>query len=128
RDEVTTLVGDLQKYLSKLRAIPKEVWPKYAITDALSKACYDGRLITGSDYDEAWGDFFGPFVDEVDFNNTLRCGALPNVYPDYWDYTKAHFVTKLNWRWLKVVDAVFEKFGNFDAELAVERQLRWYCY
>ncbi|KAG6292131.1 hypothetical protein E4U45_007020 [Claviceps purpurea] len=166
RDEVTTLVGDLQKYLSELRAIPKEVSPKYAITNALGKACYDGRLITGSQYDEARGDFFGPFMDEEDFNDTLRCGALPNAvhssgheivfthgdlnmrnimmhnerlsgfidretcggYPDYWDYTKAHFTTKLHRRWLKIVDAVFEKFGNFDAELAVERQLWWYCY
>ncbi|KAG5943669.1 hypothetical protein E4U60_006551 [Claviceps pazoutovae] len=166
RDEVTTLVGDLQKYVSELRAIPKEISPKYAISDALGKACYDGRLITGSDYDEARGDFFGPFVDEDDFNNTLRCGALPNVvhnsghgivfthgdlnmrnvmmhnerlsgfidwetcgwYLDYWDYTKAHFITKLNRQWLKVVDEVFEKFENSDAELAVERQLWWYCY
>ncbi|KAG5923501.1 hypothetical protein E4U61_003221 [Claviceps capensis] len=117
--EVTTLVGDLQKCLLELRVIPKEVSPKYAITNILGKAYYDGRLITGSDYDEARGDFFGPFVDEEDFNNILRCGALPNV---------AHFITKLNRRWLKVVDAVFEKFGNFDAELAVERQLWWYCY
>ncbi|KAG6087470.1 hypothetical protein E4U15_007828 [Claviceps sp. LM218 group G6] len=165
-DEVTTLVGDLQECLSKLRAIPKEVAPKYAITNALGKSCYDGRLITGSNYDEARGDFFGPFVDEDDFNDTLRCGALPNVvhssgheivlthgdlnmrnimmhngrlsgfidwetcgwYPDYWDYTKAHFITKIHRRWLKIVDAVFEKLGNFEAELAVERQLWWYCY
>ncbi|KAG5950466.1 hypothetical protein E4U57_007703, partial [Claviceps arundinis] len=38
RDEVTTLVGDLHKYLLELRAIPKEVSPKYAITNALGKA------------------------------------------------------------------------------------------
>ncbi|KAG5956007.1 hypothetical protein E4U57_002950 [Claviceps arundinis] len=42
-------------------------------------ACYDGRLITGSNYDEARGDFFGPFVNEDEFNDTLRSGALPNV-------------------------------------------------
>ncbi|KAG6317488.1 hypothetical protein E4U22_006203 [Claviceps purpurea] len=165
-EEVTTLVGDLQRCLLELRAIPKEVSPKYAITNALGEACYDGRLITGSDYDEARGDFFGPFVDEDDFNDTLRCGALPNVvhssgheivlthgdlnmrnimmhngrlsgiidwetcgwFPDYWDYTKAHFITKIHRRWLKIVDAVFEKLRNFEAELAVERQLWWYCY
>ncbi|KAG5962765.1 hypothetical protein E4U56_003217 [Claviceps arundinis] len=79
RDEVTTLVGDLQKYLSELRAIPKEISPKYAITNALGKACYDGRLITGSDYGEARRDFFGPFVDEDDFNNTLQFIALSNA-------------------------------------------------
>ncbi|KAG6114301.1 hypothetical protein E4U13_003415 [Claviceps humidiphila] len=165
-DEVTTLVGDLQECLSELRAIPKEVSPKYAITNVLGEACYDGRLITGSDYDEARGDFLGPFVDEDDFNDTLRCGALPDVvhrsgheivlthgdlnmrnimmhngrlsgiidwetcgwFPDYWDYTKAHFITKIHRRWLRIVDAVFEKLGNFEAELAVERQLWWYCF
>ncbi|KAG6282240.1 hypothetical protein E4U48_004848 [Claviceps purpurea] len=166
RDEVTTLVGDLQKYLSELRAIPKEVSPKYAITNALGKECYDARIIMGTQYDEARGDFFGPFVDEDDFNNTLRCGALPDVvhssgheiifthgdlnmrnimmhngrlsgfidwetcgwYPDYWDYTKAHFTTKLHRRWLKMVDAAFGKLGNYEAELAVERQLWEYCF
>ncbi|KAG5985516.1 hypothetical protein E4U52_001253, partial [Claviceps spartinae] len=79
RDEVTTLVGDLQKYLLEMRAIPKEVAPKYAITNALGKACYDARIMMGSQYDEARGDFFGPFVDEDDFNDTLRCVPLPNV-------------------------------------------------
>ncbi|KAG6080945.1 hypothetical protein E4U15_003096 [Claviceps sp. LM218 group G6] len=166
RDEVTTLVGDLQKYLSELRAIPKEVSPKYAITNALGKACYDARIMMGSQYDEARGDFFGPFVDEDDFNDTLRCVPLPNVLhssgheivfthgdlnmrnimmyngrlsgfidwetcgwlPDYWDYTKAHFITKLNRRWLKIVDAVFGKLGNYEAELSVERQLWEYCF
>ncbi|KAG5913969.1 hypothetical protein E4U61_006251, partial [Claviceps capensis] len=116
--------------------------------------------------DLARGDYFGPFVDEDDFNNTLRCIPLPNVvhssgheivlthgdlnmrnimmhngrlsgiidwetcgwFPDYWDYTKAHFITKIHRRWLRIVDAVFEKLGNFEAELAVERQLWWYCY
>ncbi|KAG5958159.1 hypothetical protein E4U56_005781 [Claviceps arundinis] len=165
-DEVTTLVGDLQKCLSELRAIPKEVSSNYAITNALGKACYDGRLITGSQYDEARGDFFGPFVDEDDFNDALRCVPLLDVvhrsgheivfthgdlnmrnimmhngrlsgfidwetcgwFPDYWDYTKAHFITKLNRRWLKIVDAVFGKLGNYQAELAVERQLWEYCF
>ncbi|KAG6065725.1 hypothetical protein E4U32_006995 [Claviceps aff. humidiphila group G2b] len=167
RDEVTTLVGDLQKYLSELRAIPKEVSPKYAITNALGKACYDGRVITGSDYDEARRDFFGPFVDEDDFNNTLQFIALSNaihrsgheivfthgdlnirnimmhngrlsgfmtgkpadgIQTTGTRYTKAHFITKLSRRWLKIVDTVFEKLGNFEAELAVEHQLWWYCY
>ncbi|KAG6113870.1 hypothetical protein E4U31_007640 [Claviceps sp. LM219 group G6] len=163
-DEVTTLVGDLQECLLELRAIPKEVSPKYAITNVLGTACYDGRLIIGSEYDAARGDYFGPFVDEDDFNNTLRCIPLPNVvhssgheivlthgdlntrnimmyngrlsgiidwetcgwFPDYWDYTKAHFITKLHRRWLRIVDAVFKKLGNFEAELAVESQIWWY--
>ncbi|KAG6282237.1 hypothetical protein E4U48_004845 [Claviceps purpurea] len=166
RDEVTTLVGDLQKYLSELRAIPKEVSPKYAITNALGKACYDARIMMATQYDEARGHFFGPFVDEDDFNDTLRCVPLPDVVhssgheivfthgdlnmrnimmhngrlsgfidwetcgwlPGYWDYTKAHFITKINRRWLKMVDAVFGKLGNYEAELAVERQLWEYCF
>ncbi|KAG6087467.1 hypothetical protein E4U15_007825 [Claviceps sp. LM218 group G6] len=163
-DEVTTLVGDLQGCLSELRAIPKEVSPNYAITNVLGTACYDGRLIIGSEYDAARGDYFGPFVDEDDFNDTLRCGALPNVvhssgheivlthgdlnlrnimmhngrlsgiidwetcgwFPNYWDYTKAHFITMPHRRWSKIVDAVFEKLGNFEAELAVESQIWWH--
>ncbi|KAG5956008.1 hypothetical protein E4U57_002951 [Claviceps arundinis] len=163
-DEVTTLVGDLHECLLELRAIPKEVAPKYAITNVLGTACYDGRLIIGSEYDAARGDYFGPFVDEDDFNNTLRCIPLPNVvhssgheivlthgdlnlrnimmhngrlsgiidwetcgwFPDYWDYTKAHFITMLHRRWLRIVDAVFKKLGNFEAELAVESQIWWY--
>ncbi|KAG6033691.1 hypothetical protein E4U19_006273 [Claviceps sp. Clav32 group G5] len=163
-EEVTTLVGDLQNCLSELRTIPKEVAPKYAITNVLGTACYDGRLITGSVYDAARGDYFGPFVDEDDFNNTLRCIPLPDVvhssgheivlthgdlnmrnimmhngrlsgildwetcgwFPNYWEYTKAHFITMPHRRWFKIVDAVFKKLGNFEAELAVESQIWWY--
>ncbi|KAG5959501.1 hypothetical protein E4U57_000596 [Claviceps arundinis] len=155
-DEVTTLVGDLQKCLSELRAIPKEVPSNYAITNALGKACYDGRLITGSQYDEARGDFSGLLWTrtisttlsdaghEIVFthgdlnmrNIMMHNGRLSGFidwetcgwFPDYWDYTKAHFITKLNRRWLKIVDAVFGKLGNYQAELAVERQLWEYCF
>ncbi|KAF7543898.1 hypothetical protein G7046_g9908 [Stylonectria norvegica] len=49
-------------------------------------------------------------------------------FPDYWDYTKAHFVTRLQKRWLMVVDQVFQHFGDFENELAIERQLWEYCY
>ncbi|KAG6104364.1 hypothetical protein E4U13_008404 [Claviceps humidiphila] len=49
-------------------------------------------------------------------------------FPDYWDYTKAHYITKFNRRWLKMVDAVFGKLGNYEAELTVERQLWEYCF
>ncbi|OAA35158.1 Protein kinase-like domain protein [Metarhizium rileyi] len=49
-------------------------------------------------------------------------------YPTYWDYTKAHYITRFNQRWLKMTDRVFERFGDFSAELSTERQLWWYCY
>ncbi|KAL1875754.1 hypothetical protein VTK73DRAFT_9815 [Phialemonium thermophilum] len=49
-------------------------------------------------------------------------------YPEYWDYTKARYVTKLHMRWLKIVDEVFKEFGNFEGELATERQLWEYCF
>ncbi|KAG4273137.1 hypothetical protein FPRO04_09974 [Fusarium proliferatum] len=49
-------------------------------------------------------------------------------FPDYWEYTKAHYVTKLNRRWLAVVDRVFETFGDFKLNLAIERRLWEYCF
>lgn len=49
-------------------------------------------------------------------------------FPEYWDYTKAHFITKLKTRWLMIVDEVFRRFGNFESELATERQFWEYCY
>ncbi|KAI1169268.1 kinase-like domain-containing protein [Nemania serpens] len=149
-----------------LRAIPKEVSPNYAISNALGESCYDYRIIAGSDYDEERGDFFGPFMDEEEFNRTLQVGALPGVshcsghnivfthadlnmrnvlvhngrlsgivdwensgwFPEYWDYTKAHYITKLKKRWLTIIDEVFKQFGGFQNELATERQLWEYCF
>ncbi|PNY27012.1 Uncharacterized protein TCAP_03063 [Tolypocladium capitatum] len=73
--EAKTLVCDLQKCLGELRAIPKEVAPKYVITNVLGKACYDYRINAGLDYDEGRGDFVGPFVNEELFNETLRVGG-----------------------------------------------------
>ncbi|KAI0394956.1 kinase-like domain-containing protein [Xylariaceae sp. FL0594] len=49
-------------------------------------------------------------------------------YPEYWDYTKAHFATKTHRRWLEVIEEVFEKFGDYKKELAIERQFWNYCY
>ncbi|KAF5024145.1 hypothetical protein F66182_3779 [Fusarium sp. NRRL 66182] len=48
-------------------------------------------------------------------------------FPDYWEYTKAHFVTKLQKRWLRIVDDVFTHFSDFKSELATERQFWEYC-
>ncbi|KAK6949581.1 hypothetical protein Daesc_009664 [Daldinia eschscholtzii] len=50
-------------------------------------------------------------------------------YPDYWEYTKAHFSTRLKWRWLKdVIEVVFKDFGDFSEDLEIERKLWWYCW
>ncbi|RBA10313.1 hypothetical protein FPRO05_06249 [Fusarium proliferatum] len=49
-------------------------------------------------------------------------------FPYYWECTKAHYVTKLNKRWLAVVDEVFETFGDFKLDLAIERRLWEYCF
>lgn len=48
-------------------------------------------------------------------------------FPEYWDYTKAHFTTKLKKRWLGIVDEVFKQLGDFESELATERQFWEYC-
>jgi hypothetical protein len=49
-------------------------------------------------------------------------------FPDYWEYTKAHYVTKLNKKWLAVVDRTFESFDEFKLDLAIERRLWKYCF
>ncbi|KAF5962855.1 protein kinase-like domain-containing protein [Fusarium bulbicola] len=76
--EVNSLVYDLQKCIRELREIPKSVAPDYMITNAVGKACFDYRIIAGSDYDEERGDLAGPFVDETEFNKKLQVGALPD--------------------------------------------------
>ncbi|SPJ79289.1 uncharacterized protein FTOL_07680 [Fusarium torulosum] len=48
-------------------------------------------------------------------------------YPDYWEYTKARFITKWNKRFLGMVETVFETLGDYKSELATEQQLWEYC-
>ncbi|KAK4157591.1 kinase-like domain-containing protein [Chaetomidium leptoderma] len=164
--ELADVARDLQASLVEIRSIPKIVAPTFEITNAVGGACYDHRISAGAVYDEARGDFFGPFENEDDFNNILRCGALPEVvhrgghrvvfthgdlnmrnimvkdgklsgivdwensgwYPEHWDYTKAHFITKRHWRWLRMVDKVSEELGSYEDELATERKLWEYCF
>ncbi|CVL04985.1 uncharacterized protein FMAN_12985 [Fusarium mangiferae] len=156
---------DMQKYVAQLRSISRQERQNHAISNAVGGPCYDYRIVACSDYDKERGDFFGPFIDEEEFN-ILRTPALPDVFhstghdivfthsdinmrnilmhngrisgivdwensgwfPDYWEYTKAHYVTKLNKRWLAVVDRVFESFGDFKLDLAIERRLWEYCF
>ncbi|KAI5460472.1 hypothetical protein BGZ63DRAFT_414681 [Mariannaea sp. PMI_226] len=49
-------------------------------------------------------------------------------YPEYWEYTKAHFVSRLQRRWLRIVDEIFEQYGDFEDELETERHFWRYCY
>ncbi|KAH7214338.1 hypothetical protein BKA60DRAFT_86567 [Fusarium oxysporum] len=49
-------------------------------------------------------------------------------FSDYWEYTKAHYVTKLNKRWLAVVNRIFESFGDFTLDLEIERRLSEFCF
>jgi aminoglycoside phosphotransferase len=165
-EEVANLVRDLRAWLVQLRSIPKTVALAYEITNAVGDGVYNGRVTQAVEYDEARGDFFGPFKDEDDFNNTLRCGALPDVVHrsghkivlthgdinmrnimvkdgklsciidfetaawllEYWDYTKARWVTKFNRRWIKIVDKVFEELGDYEEELATERKFWEYVF
>uniref|UniRef100_A0A8H7NMD5 Aminoglycoside phosphotransferase domain-containing protein n=1 Tax=Bionectria ochroleuca TaxID=29856 RepID=A0A8H7NMD5_BIOOC len=166
-DELCDLVCDLREYLRELRAIPKEVLPNYAITNAIGKACYDYRIIASMNQEgERNRVFAGPFPTEEDFNRILEVASLPNVshrsghnitfthgdlnmrnilvsngrlsgivdwensgwFPEYWDYTKAYYGTKIRRRWLRAVDEVFEDFGDFQKELAIEEKLWEYCY
>ncbi|KAF5980147.1 hypothetical protein FBULB1_5391 [Fusarium bulbicola] len=163
-DDLDIFKRDMQKYMAQLRSISRQ--QKHAISNAVGGPCCDYRIVACRDYDKERGDFFGPFTDEEEFNNTLRTPALPDVFhstghdimfphsdinmrnvlvhngrisgivdwensgwfPDCWEYTKAHYVTKLNKRWLAVVDRIFEHFGDFKYDLAIERRLWEYCF
>ncbi|KAG5787589.1 hypothetical protein H9Q69_013335 [Fusarium xylarioides] len=164
--DLEIFASDIQRHLTQLRSISRHGTPKHEITNAIGGPCYDYRIVAAHNYDKERGDFYGPFTDEEDINNTLRTPALPNIFhsmgheivfthsdinmrnilvhngrisgivdwensgwfPDYWEYTKAHYVTKLNKRWLAVVDQVFETFGDFRNDLAIERRLWEYCF
>ena len=163
--QMDTFKRDLQQYLGQIRAMPKQVAPDHSICNAVGGPCHDFRISASQPWDEEQGDFFGPFVDEDEFNKTLQTPALPSVahtsgheivfthgdlnlrnvmvqngrisgiidwenagwFPDYWEYTKIHYVTKLHKRWLKAMDEVFCEFGDFKTELETESQLWEYC-
>lgn len=63
----------------------------------------------------------GRFSTLVDWEN-------PGWYPEYWDFTKAHYITKLRRRWLRIVDRVFNEHGEYEEELRTERRLWEYCF
>ncbi|KAF5549986.1 kinase-like domain-containing protein [Fusarium mexicanum] len=165
-DDLDIFKRDMQKYMTQLRSVSRHGDQSHAISNAVGGPCYDYRIVACRDYDKERGDFFGPFTDEEEFNNTLRTPALSDVFhstghdiefthsdinmrnvlmhngrisgivdwensgwfPDYWEYTKAHYVTKLNKRWLAVVDRIFENFGDFKLDLEIERRLWEYCF
>ena len=163
--QMDTFKRDLQQYLGQIRAMPKQVAPDHSICNAVGGPCHDFRISASQPWDEEQGDFFGPFVDEDEFNKTLQTPALPSVahtsgheivfthgdlnlrnvmvqngrisgiidwenagwFPDYWEYTKIHYVTKLHKRWLKAMDEVFCEFGDFKSEMDTESQLWARC-
>lgn len=61
-----------------LRAVPRPVVRKYAISNAVGGPCFDSRMSAALNYDEARGEGAGPFLSEDDFIDTLR-EALPEV-------------------------------------------------
>lgn len=63
----------------------------------------------------------GKFSGFVDWENA-------GWYPEYWDYTKAHYVTKFYKRWLRMIDLVFKGFGDYQEDLAIERRLWEYRF
>jgi len=164
--DITMLAHDLQEFIANMRTTTRDAALENTISNSMGNACYDHRINAALPYDEVRGDFVGPFADETEFNNILRCVPLPDIlhraehrivfshgdlnmrnvimkgrklsgiidwensgwYPEYWDYTKAHYITKHKRRWLDVVDCVFAAFGDHKAEYETEYKLWEYCY
>lgn len=197
--QMAAVVRDLRRFFRQLRAIPRTAaaaeqdqdsgrgwnWDRsgeqergreYAIASALGGPCHDARVNAAVPYDEARGDFAGPFATEEEFHEALRAYHLPGVvhgsgrhggtvfshgdvnlrnvlvrrgdsgagggrvvtgvvdwemagwYPAYWDLAKAHYTTRLKWRWLRAVDDVFAAFGDYAEDLEIERKLWNYCF
>ncbi|OIW24544.1 kinase-like protein [Coniochaeta ligniaria NRRL 30616] len=164
--EITRLIHDLQEFLAHIRSITRDAAAEKTVSNAIGTACYDHRINASLPYDEVRGEFVGPFANETEFNDILRCVHLPDVlhhaehrivfthgdlnmrniimnngrlsgivdwensgwYPEYWDYTKARYITKRNRRWLDVVDCVFAAFGDYKAEYETEYKLWEYCF
>jgi aminoglycoside phosphotransferase len=166
--QLEILVGDIQRCLRLMRNLQRDAAKHGTISNKRGETCY-GRIIAGIEYDEARGDFVGPFHSESEFNKLLQNVNIPDVihrsdhrivfthgdinmrnilvdeksgrlsgivdwetagwYPDYWECTKAYYITKLKWRWLSaVVDATFRDLGDFSGDLEIERKIWWYCF
>jgi aminoglycoside phosphotransferase len=78
-EDTAALVRDLRRHIIALRAIPRPPGWKHAIANAADGPCFDYRINAALDDDEERGETVGPFLSENDFNETLRCGALPEV-------------------------------------------------
>ncbi|KAK4242240.1 hypothetical protein C8A03DRAFT_40369 [Achaetomium macrosporum] len=149
-EEVSYFIQGLRKWVEHIRSIPKTVAPEYQITDVSGKGCHDARILMAQNYDGT--DYFGPFKDEVELNNQLRCGALPDVVHraghkivfTHGDINMRNIMVKdgklsgiidwensgwyPDWRWVKIVDKVCEELGDYKEELAIERKLWDYCF
>lgn len=73
-EELAGLVCQLRQFVGHLRMMQRDALAQNTISNAVGGACYDFRITAARD-----DDFVGPFANEDDFNDTLRCGALPGV-------------------------------------------------
>jgi aminoglycoside phosphotransferase (APT) family kinase protein len=78
-EDTAALVHELRRHMMALRAVPRPVGWKYAISNAVDGPCFDSQMNAALNYDEARGEGAGPFLSEDDFIDTLRCEALPKV-------------------------------------------------
>ncbi|KAK3318707.1 hypothetical protein B0H66DRAFT_591386 [Apodospora peruviana] len=73
-EELADLVCQLRHFVGYLRTIQRDAIAENTTSNAGGGTCYDFRITAAGD-----DDFVGPFANEDDFNNNLRCGALPGV-------------------------------------------------
>ncbi|KAE8147929.1 hypothetical protein BDV25DRAFT_131670 [Aspergillus avenaceus] len=116
-EQVKQAVNDLKEYLFELRKIPPNT-TEFQICNPQGGGILDWRL-SDSQREEL------RFRSEADFNKYLTDPFGEEIrkrwFPEYWEYTKAHFSVRSLMRWLAdVVDQVFEGYRD---ELQVENML-----
>ncbi|KAI1813153.1 kinase-like protein [Poronia punctata] len=152
-EKVGTIGQDLQRCIKQLRLIPKlGVYDARVIARApydAERGDYHGPFASERDFNDylksphlpdlshrdshaivlAHGDINmrNILVDDDGMLSGIVDWEMAGWYPDYWDYTKAHYVTKRHWRWRKMMDEVFDGIGDFRKELEIEWQLWNYC-
>ncbi|CAF3622873.1 unnamed protein product [Fusarium graminearum] len=138
--EVDALNNELHRYLSDLRAMPKptdkargDFIEPFATEDDFNKKLQtpaipgvshrSGHEIVLTHADINMRNILhhnGRIYGIIDWENA-------DWFPDYWEYTKALYVTKVNRRWLSMMDQIFAAFGDFKDDYIAERKLWDYC-
>lgn len=148
-EERDALLTDLRQWITELHAILKPP-SEYAITSASGGSCLDYRIDTSgpvrpyrSEKDFSESLCIGALPDlthrhdhknvfthgDLNMRNILvKHGRIVGIvdwenagwFPEYWEYTKAHFSVRRNKRWLEIIDAAF--VGKYEAELDIEKQ------